>query len=107
MRLKTGPAETASAYGALKAAFVPSPSTCAAAPDPASVVTTAPASMTRMRLLKSVSATKTLPNASAARPHTFEKRAAVPTPLLLPETPAPASVYTAPAGVTARTLNVW
>lgn len=86
--------------GPLKDAPVPLPSTEAAVPEPASVVTTRDGEMRRIRSFP-YSATAMLPLASIATPAGSEKSAEVPTPLAYPDT-LPAIVETTPSGVINR-----
>ena len=85
--------------GPLNEALVPAPSAKAAVPLPASVDTTPPGVILRMRL---PSETRALPTESRARPTKNENKAPVPVPSAYPLEP-PANVLTTPLGVTLRT----
>ena len=82
-------------------ALVPAPSAKAAVPLPASVDTTPPGVILRMRL---PSETRALPTESRARPKVYENKAPVPVPSAYPLEP-PANVLTTPLGVNLRTRN--
>ena len=87
--------------GALKEAEVPVPFALPLTPLPAKVVTT-PAGVIFRSTLLPLSATYTFPNGSVPTPKGPLNEAAVPVPLVNPETPLPAKVVTTPAGVILR-----
>jgi len=93
---------TATPTGWLKLAPAPVPSVEKPPPLPASVVTTPLGVTSRMRLFPASATTKTPLEGITATPIGLRNDAAVPMPSKNVELPLPASVVTAPRGVTSR-----
>mmetsp|Transcript_81142 Transcript_81142/g.131460 ORF Transcript_81142/g.131460 Transcript_81142/m.131460 type:complete len:224 (-) Transcript_81142:159-830(-) len=92
---------TTISMGKKKRAAAPEPSANPGSPLPTTVLT-APAMVTRRIAWLPESTTSRLPSVSSARPAGWLKHAAGPCPSANPACPLPASVRTAPPGVTTR-----